>query len=115
MFDGELDARSRGFLDWPEVLARLATEARSDRGRAACAELPLYESAAEARAALDEVAEIARLLRAGHALPGLAFPDAEPFLDAAEKGLTLGPDELRPVADLGEVAGAVVRFFARDA
>jgi DNA mismatch repair protein MutS2 len=114
-FDEALGARSLGFLDWPELLARLASEARSDRGRAACATLSLYESADEARAALEEVAEVARLLRAGHSLPGLAFPDAEPFLDAAEKDITLGPDELRPIAELGEVAGAVARFFARGA
>ena len=113
--DEALDARSRGFLDWPELLARLAAEARSERGRAACAALSLYDSADEARAALEEVAEVARLLRAGHALPGLAFPDAEPFLDAAERSMTLGPDELRPVAELGEVAGSVARFFARSA
>ena len=113
--DEVLDARSRGFLDWPELLARLAAEARSERGRAACAALSLYDSADEARAALEEVAEVARLLRAGHALPGLAFPDAEPFLDAAERSMTLGPDELRPVAELGEVAGSVARFFARAA
>ena len=118
--DGEapgsaLEARSRGFLDWPEVLARLAGEARSERGRAACAALPLYATPDEARAALEEVAEVARLLRAGHALPGLAFPEAEPFLDAAERSLTLGPDELRPVAELGEIAGSVARFFARGA
>ena len=113
--DEALGARSLGFLDWPELLARLAGEACSDRGRAACAALSLYESADEARAALEEVAEVARLLRAGHALPGLAFPDAEPFLDAAEKGITLGADELRPVAELGEIAGSVARFFARAA
>lgn len=113
--DEVLDARSRGFLDWPELLARLGAEARSERGRAACAALSLYDSADEARAALEEVAEVARLLRAGHALPGLAFPDAEPFLDAAERSMVLGHDELRPVAELGEIAGAVARFFARTA
>jgi len=113
--DEVLDARSRGFLDWPELLARLGAEARSERGRAACTALSLYDSADEARAALQDVAEVARLLRAGHALPGLAFPDAEPFLDAAERSMTLGPDELRPVAELGEVAGSVARFFARTA
>ena len=29
--------------------------------------------------------------------------------------MTLGPDELRPVAELGEIAGSVARFFARGA
>ncbi len=111
----DLEESSRRVLDWPELLARLAAEARSERGRAACAALELYVSAAEARAGMDEVGEIARLLRAGHTLPGLAFPEAEPFLIAAEKGITLGADELRPVAELGAITESVCRFFARGA
>ena len=110
-----LEARSLQVLDWPELLARLAAEARSQRGRDACAALPLYASAAEARDHMAEVAEIAGLLRAAHQLPSLAFPEAEPFLAAAERGETLGPDELRPIGELGEVADSVRRFFERGA
>jgi DNA mismatch repair protein MutS2 len=106
-----LEERSRRFLDWPELLSRLVAEARSERGRAACATLAMCDSAEEATARMAEVAEIAALLRAGHTLPGLGFPEAEPLLEAAEKGITLGPDELRPLAELGEIAGSVRRFF----
>ncbi|HET6146267.1 MAG TPA: Smr/MutS family protein [Polyangia bacterium] len=109
----ELEARSQRFLDWPELLARLAGEARSQRGRAACETLALCSSAEEAALRMAEVAEIAALLHAGHALPGLAFPEVEPLLEAAEKGITLGADELRPLAELGEITGAVCRFFER--
>jgi len=109
----ELEARSQRFLDWPELLARLAAEARSERGRAACEALSLCSSAEEAAARLAEVAEIAALLHGGHVLPGLAFPEVEPLLEAAEKEITLGPDELRPLAELGEVTAGVCRFFRR--
>jgi DNA mismatch repair protein MutS2 len=109
----ELEERSRQVLDWPELLARLGAEARSERGRAACAALPLYETAADARARMAEVAELAGLLRASHQLPGLAFPEVEPFLLAAQKAIMLGPEELRPLAELGEIADSVRRFFAR--
>ena len=107
--DGDLRAgagaaRHRRSLGRPFArVPRLAGAARAAGGRGALRSRArglrgavAYESADEARAALEEVAEIARLLRAGHALPGLAFPDAEPFLDAAEKDITLGADELRP-------------------
>jgi DNA mismatch repair protein MutS2 len=106
-----LPDRSLGFLDWPEVLARLAAEARSERGRAACEALAPADTPDEARARMAEVAELAAALRAGDDLPGLGFPEVEPFLTAAEKGVMLGPDELRPVALLCEVAGDVRRHF----
>jgi DNA mismatch repair protein MutS2 len=107
----QLEERSLGFLDWPELLARLAAEARSQRGRDACASLRLSGSAAEARATMAEVAEVAALLRAGRALPGLAFPEVEPSLVAADKEVMLGPEEVRPIAELCEIAGAVRRHF----
>jgi DNA mismatch repair protein MutS2 len=106
------DRRSQACLDWPEVLVCLAGQARSERGRAACASLPWAESTAEARAWLGEVAEVASLLRAGLSLPALDFPDVDAFVQAAEQGAILGAEELRPIASFCEVAAAWVRFFA---
>jgi dsDNA-specific endonuclease/ATPase MutS2 len=104
-------------IDWPELIAQLADQARSARGRAACAALAdptaLAGDIEEARAMLAEVSEAAALLNAGLSLPGLAFTDVEPQLDAAEQEQVLSWDELRPVAELCEIAAAVRRFFGR--
>jgi DNA mismatch repair protein MutS2 len=110
----QLDERSRGFLDWPELLSCLAAEARSERGRAACRSLRLADSAEACRQAAAVVAELASLLRGGGTLPALDFPEVEPFLTAAGKGMMLGPEEMRPVADLCEVAAAVGRHFGAE-
>jgi DNA mismatch repair protein MutS2 len=114
---GSPPERSLEALDWPELCARLEGEARSARGRTACAALrdgtALAGDLAEAREALAEVAEAAALLAAGIDLPGLAFDDVEAQLVAAEKEMVLGPDELRPIAVLCECAAAVRRFLAQ--
>ena len=65
--------------------------------------------------ALAEVAEVARLLRAGHALPGAGVPRRSSRPRAAEKGIILGADELRPVAGWARSRDRVARFFARAA
>ena len=62
-----------------------------------------------------EVAEAASVLGAGLALPGLAFADVQAQLSAAEKGLILGAEELRPVAELCEIAADARRFFVDEA
>jgi len=104
-----------GSLDWPELVARLALEARSSRGRAACAALDdpraLAEDLDQARAWAADVAEAMAVLAAGVDLPGLSFDDVDPQLEAAEASLVLGPDELRPIASLCELSGQVRRFF----
>lgn len=98
-------------LDWEDVIERLAAEARSERGQAASRELPFARSPAEARARVALVAEMTVLARA-ETMPGLAFPEAEPFLVAAEKGAPLGAEELQVVAGLCEVAFSAKRFLA---
>ena len=103
--------RSLAVLDWPEVIERLAAEARSERGVAACRALPFARSAEEARERIALVGEMASLVREG-ALPGMGFPEAEPVLDAAEKGAPLDAEELQQVAGLCETAFAVKRFLA---
>ncbi|MES1205042.1 MAG: Smr/MutS family protein [Pseudomonadota bacterium] len=104
-------------LDWPDLVARLADQARSSRGRTACEALAdvamLAGDLDQARAMLADVSEVADVIAAGLALPGLAFTDVEPQLDAAENGLVLGADELRPIAGLCETAAEVRRFFVR--
>jgi len=103
-------------LDWPELVARLAAEARSSTGRAACEALVdpalLARDLEQARALGAEVDEVAAAIGAGANPPPLAFEDVEPQLVAAERGEILGHDELRPVASLCEL-GAEVRLFFR--
>jgi DNA mismatch repair protein MutS2 len=102
-------------LDWPELVACLADEARSSRGRAACQELAdpnaLARDIDQARTMVAEVSEAAAVLGSGLTLPGLAFVDVEPQLIASEKEMVLGPDELGPIALLCEIAADARRFF----
>ncbi len=104
------DARSLDFLDWPDLLAALSERAHSSRGRARCLGLRLAATAAEARAGIALVTELVGLLREVE-LPGLAFPEVEPLLAAAEKGGVLGVAELTEVASVCEIAAATKRFF----
>ncbi|HSY41824.1 MAG TPA: hypothetical protein VLA79_19945, partial [Polyangia bacterium] len=97
------ESRFLEVLDWAELLKRLAAEAQSAAGRALCLELSLARNASEATLQMAAVAELAGLLRAGESLPSLAAPEIEAALSAAEKGIVLGADELRPVAVLTDI------------
>jgi DNA mismatch repair protein MutS2 len=103
----------REFLDWPELCTRLASQAQSSRGAAACQALPLCESAAEARERMADVSELQSLLRLGESLPALGFPEIEAHLQAVAQGVPLGPEELRQVADFCETAANARRFYGR--
>jgi DNA mismatch repair protein MutS2 len=103
----------REFLDWPELCTRLASQAQSSRGAAACQALPLCESAAEARERMADVSELQNLLRLGESLPALGFPEIEAHLQAVAQGVPLGPEELRQVADFCETAANARRFYGR--
>jgi len=103
----------REFLDWPELCARLAGQAQSSRGAAACQALPLCESATEARERMADVNELQGLLRLGESLPALGFPEIEAHLQAVGQGVPLGPEELRQVADFCETAANARRFYGR--
>jgi DNA mismatch repair protein MutS2 len=98
-------------LDWDELGTRLAGVAESAAGKALCRELRLARDPEEARRRMAEVAELAALLHAGETLPSLAAPEIEAALVAAEKGVVLGADEVRPVAVLTGIAEAARRFF----
>jgi DNA mismatch repair protein MutS2 len=106
----DLAERSRAALDWPSLLTELGSRAQSEAGRAACLELPLHDDADEARRHMAAVEELAAILRRGEGLPALNVPKVGELLAAAEKGLVLGPEEVRPVADLCAVAAGVRRF-----
>ena len=107
----DLAERSRVALDWPDVLSELAARAQSEAGRAACLVLPLHDDADEARRHMAAVDELATVLRRGEALPTLNVPEAGEILMAAERGLVLGREEVRPIADLCAVAAGVRRFI----
>ncbi len=101
-----------GFLDWPELLGRLAERAQSSRGAAVCASLALCDSPAEATARMALVTEMVSLLEVRESLPSLAFPDIEPHLAAVERGVPLGPEEFKQVVAFCEVGAAARRTFS---
>jgi DNA mismatch repair protein MutS2 len=105
------DSRFLEVLDWAPLLERLAAEAQSAAGRALCLGLTLAADAGEAARRMAAVAELAAWLRAGEPLPSLAAPEIETALTAAEKGIVLGADELRPVAVLTDIAEGAQRAF----
>jgi DNA mismatch repair protein MutS2 len=96
--------------DWDELGQRLSALAQSAAGRALCLALPLAPDAAEARRRMAGVAELTGLLRAGEELPSLAAPEIEAAVASAEKGLVLGAEEVRPIAELVGIAEAARRF-----
>ena len=106
-------------LDWPDLVARLADEARSTLGRARCEALLSDSNLAgtidETRERVAIVAEAAAVLEAGLSFPGLSFWDVSPVLDAALRGEILGLEDLRPVADLCDISAEALRFFGADA
>src|SRR5580698_7638943 len=106
----DIAERSQAALDWPALLAELAARAQSENGRAACLALALHDDIEEARRHLAAVDELAAILRRGETLPTLNVPDVGEILATAEKGLVLGPEEVRPVADLCAVAERVRTF-----
>ncbi|HVR00706.1 MAG TPA: hypothetical protein VMT47_01115, partial [Polyangia bacterium] len=106
----DIAERSRAALDWPALLTELGSRAQSEAGRAACLAFPLHGDADEARRHMAAVEELAAILRRGEGLPALNVPDVGELLAAAEKGLVLGPEEVRPVAELCAVAAGVRRF-----
>jgi DNA mismatch repair protein MutS2 len=75
--------------------------------------LPLCDDREEAALRMAEVTEMTALLRAGENAPSLGFPEIEPHLDAVEKGVPLGAEELKQVAGLCEAGESVRRYFAR--
>jgi DNA mismatch repair protein MutS2 len=107
----DIAERSQAALDWPALLAELAARAHSEAGRVACLALALHDDIEEARAHLAAVDELAAILRRGETLPTLNVPDVGEILATAEKGLVLGPEEVRPIADLCAVAERVRTFI----
>ena len=107
----DLAERSRDALDWPALLTELAARAQSEAGRAACLALPLHDDVDEARRHMAAVEELAAILRRGEVPPALNVPDVDEILATAEKGLVLGPEEVRPIGDLCAVAAGVRRFI----
>ena len=90
--------RSLDSLDWPAVLAGLAQRASTARGREACLALEPLDEVAQARRALDEVAEMMALLESSSAPTLGDIADLRGPLQAARKGEILAPPELIDVA-----------------
>jgi len=117
--EGASPAAGLASLDWPELVGRLAAQARSPLGRAACESLGdparLAPDVDAARALAVAVEEAALVLGRGLDLPSLGFDDVRPSIEAAQAAQVLGPDELRPIALLCEIAAEARRFFCATA
>ncbi len=98
-------------LDWAALLERLAAEAQSSAGRTLSAGLSLAASPGEAARRMAAVAELATFVEAGDPLPSLATPPIEATVGAAEKGMVLGADDVRPLGELIQIAEDVRRAF----
>src|SRR5450432_681617 len=96
-------------LDWTALLDRLTAEAQSPGGRALCAGLSLAANPREAVRRMAAVTELATLLQTGEPLPSLAAPDIAAVVAAAEKGLVLGADDVRPLGEMINIADGVRR------
>jgi DNA mismatch repair protein MutS2 len=105
--------QSLRFLDWPDLLARLAGQAQSGQGAEACRNLPLASTVEEARSQAADLAEVTGLLRAGESLVALSFPDIEAHLDAVLRGVPLAAEELKQVAAFCETTASARRFFGK--
>ncbi len=94
----DLGARALDSLDWGRIQVALAERCSTSSGAEHCAELPFYDSAAEASARLREVDQMMGLLRAGNgpALGGIT--EIRPALEAARKGRILDGPVLLEVA-----------------
>jgi len=117
--EGASPAARLASLDWSELVGRLAAQARSPLGHAACEALRdparLAPDVDAARALAVTVEEAALVLGRGMDLPALGFDDVRPSIDAAQTAQVLGPDELRPIALLCEIAAEARRFFCASA
>jgi len=117
--EGASPAARLASLDWPELVGRLAAQARSPLGRAACEALGdpanLAPDLDAARALAVSVEEAALVLGRGLELPSLGFDDVRMSIEAAQAAQVLGPDELRPIALLCEIAAEARRFFCATA
>jgi len=106
-------SRSLERLEWPDLLARLAAEARSARGRARLEHDPFAASPDQARHWLRETAE-ARALVAGGLEPALGGPhEVDGVLARAAKGGSLGAAELLALGAAARAVAATRSFFAR--
>jgi DNA mismatch repair protein MutS2 len=76
-------ATGSGGLEWTEVLALLAREARTPMGRERAAETAPFTDLAEIRRALDQTAQARAALGQQGAPPWEGIPDVRPTLEAA--------------------------------
>lgn len=94
----DLTARSLDALDWPVLLDALARNARTPMGQRAARRLSPCASAADARAAMQAVAEVRALEDAGTPVPVGGVGDVGDTARRAAKGEVLEPETLREAA-----------------
>lgn len=93
-----LVARSIRSLDWEIVLQALTERAATQVAKRRCEALPLLDTVAEARLALEELAEMMALRADGHAPSFGGIEDVEPLLRATSKGEILVSGDLLRVS-----------------
>lgn len=108
-----LSLKARVDLEWDKILDCLAGQAVSIPGAKLCRELRLYCEINDVGHRLEETGEMVNLLTEGGGLPLSPFPDLEPILDSAQKGLILETRNLKEIADFLGVALDTKRDIGR--
>jgi DNA mismatch repair protein MutS2 len=99
-------------LEWSRLAECLAGLAATARGVEACRGELFSATRAAVAERLAETGEARVLLDGGEVVPFSGVADLRPHLEGASVGRTLGPRELREVADTALAAERLRRFFA---
>ena len=104
--------KTRSDLEWDRVLSALADRCAGPLGRELARALPFAATREEARAALAQAAEAARLLEDGETLPVGEVEPVRDAIDRARVGGVLAPPELRALGGMLGAARALRRYLA---
>jgi DNA mismatch repair protein MutS2 len=105
-----IDERSLDALDFTRVRERVAGQTHAARAYARALELAPSGDEALVRRLVAETAEMRALVRV-HGFTLAQIADVEPALEIAARGASLGPADLRAIADALAAGGAAVRVI----
>lgn len=109
----QLSLKARVDLEWDKILDLLASQAVSIPGVKLCRDLRLYSEINDIALRLEETTEMVNILTDGGGLPLSSFPDLEPILDSAQKGIILEARDLKGISDFLGIVSDVKRYIGR--
>lgn len=105
-----MDQKTLKVLEWPQVVALLATQATNAMGRDRCLNVPIHTKLDEVSAALRLTSECKDLLRVSGTIPIGGILDIRGALKRADQGATLSSEELLAIASTLK-AGKTLKDF----